>query len=246
MLAVYTRNVLLNQATLVSLFAAMLLVPRFLVLPMSTTVPVGADWRMIGFTVIALVVAVFSMSKNMRNATAVATADGMSQAEIHNREPETNNGFFGTKWVQLSTVTCMLVAVVVGSMWFWRHCFHDPMLVSQRFRWWALAFFAGLSILLSSRGGFWKYAGRHISEAWRPRLQSGVHPGPGGCLRLRRPPFSVLVPGPHAVVENPGPARSLACRNLGTSAAVHGSGRSPASCRWGSWVWISPTRAANG
>ena len=113
MIAVYTRNVLLNQATLFALLGTLLLVPRFLALPMSTTAGAqghGDLWILV-LSIMALVVAVACMSRNMNHATAMADVGGLTQAQMDARPRDPINGFYGTKWVQISVVACMLVAV---------------------------------------------------------------------------------------------------------------------------------------
>jgi len=166
MIAVYTRNVSLNQATLFALLGTLLLAPRFLALPMSPIAPAGNLWMM-WLTLGALLVAVTCMSFNMQHATAMADVDGPSQAHVDKRRRDPLDGFYGTAWVQISVVMCMLVAVTFGSMWFWRNLGSNGELDGKWWKWLAGVFFFVLSALLAVRGGFWNYAGRRFKPEWR-------------------------------------------------------------------------------
>jgi hypothetical protein len=169
MFAVYTRNVLLNQATLFAWLGTLLLLPRFLALPMSTVQKGPADLWMMGLASISLIVAVFCMSRNMNHATASANVDGLSQAALDARPIDPIDGFYGTKWVQISVVACMLVAVIFGSMWFWRNMGDNGEPSNSWWRWEALSFFVALSALLAIFGGFWDCFGPRYKAKPRKR-----------------------------------------------------------------------------
>ena len=161
MAAVYTRNLVLNQAIIIAVLGTLLLVPRLLLFPMKIAMP---DQWMAWVAAITLFVAVLCMSLNMRNAVAATLGTpGRISRWLDARLPEY---FYDPGWVQALVIFNMLAAVYFGSLWTWRHL---SLLEHPTLRVWfyALGFAAFLSLLLSVIGGFvHRFRGRQTGSQW--------------------------------------------------------------------------------
>jgi hypothetical protein len=161
MAAVYTRNLVLNQAIIIAVLGTLLLVPRLLLFPMKIAMP---DQWMAWLAAIALFVAVLCMSLNMRNAVAATLGTpGRVSRWLEARLPDC---FYNPGWVQALVVFNMLVAVYLGSLWTWRHF---ALLEGHKGKvsLVALGSAAVLSLLLSVIGGFvHRFRGRQAGSQW--------------------------------------------------------------------------------
>jgi hypothetical protein len=161
MAAVYTRNLVLNQAIIIAVLGTLLLVPRLLLFPMKIAMP---DQWMAWVAAIALFLAVLCMSLNMRNAVAATLGNpGRVSRWLDSRLPDY---FYDPGWVQALVIINMLAAVYFGSLWTWRHI----ALLAEKKRTVllvALLSAAVLSLLLSVIGGFvHRFRGRQTGSRW--------------------------------------------------------------------------------
>ena len=158
MVAVYTRNLILNQAVLFAVFATILLVPRFLAFPLSKGF---CDWHGdLTFLVIAtalLFFAVLFMAIDLNAATEIRDAESPAPPAVPPTEGAgTRSG--AAQLVPWFAVVLMLLAVYCGSVWMWR----SGTVPHQLGKHWdtrdylAVGLFAFLSLLLSLVGGFWR------------------------------------------------------------------------------------------
>ena len=163
MAAIYTRNVILNQAILVSILGTILLVPRLLVFPMKYSMP---DLWMLWIAGVTLVVAVFCMSLNMRHAVSATLGPPGRFAQW--LLPLVPDWVYDAGSIQVLVVGNMLLAVYCGSLWMWRNLallepMSRPVLIS------ILVAAAGLSLLLSGLGGFvHQFRIRQAGARWWP------------------------------------------------------------------------------
>lgn len=160
MVAVYSRNLFLNQLILIATLGALLLIPRLLLYPLA--IDMKHDWGMWLCAALALVTAVIFMSKNMMNA--VADAPGL-RTDSTAEPPPGNERKYTPQFIRRWIVGIMLLAVYLGSVWFWRHiCKLD------HYKGW-VTFIGGvsagiLSFLLSYLGGFvTKYKARQTGAS---------------------------------------------------------------------------------
>ncbi len=172
MVAVYFRNVLLNQATLLGVLGTLLLIPRFVGLPMY--VRAAGDNLILYTAIILMIVAIIGIACNMRRATALSGADAqrsdraedMSQergAEARQNDAE-RSWFYGPVAIHLIVVSSMLLAVYFGSLWFWSNT-RDTIYALDRWRfgsWIAVLIFVVLAALLALVGGFWQSFGKRL------------------------------------------------------------------------------------
>jgi len=146
--AVYSRNVVLNQAVLVTFLGTLLLVPRLMLAPMMLA---GADRWMWMVAAFALLFAVTCMSLNMRKA--VADSLGKPGPLARWLEPRLPKALYHPRYILTLVVGNILVAVYFGSVWMWRHIpevsGNEPAILKVSF-----GFAAILSLLLSGLGGF--------------------------------------------------------------------------------------------
>lgn len=146
--AVYSRNVVLNQAVLISFLGTMLLIPRLLQAPLMVE---GADQWMWRLAAVALVFAVLCMSLNMRKA--VADSLGPPGRLARWLDPKLPMALYQPRYILALVVGNILLAVYLGSVWMWRHIVeidsNERALLAK-----ALIFAAILSLLLSGLGGF--------------------------------------------------------------------------------------------
>jgi hypothetical protein len=170
MIAVYLRNVLLNQATLFALLGALMLMPRFLnlILPdqgVPGSHPHGAlDASLATVALSALALAFGFMSWNLSRATAsVGISEGQERdqqsdapgpKERRGNRPEALSGTLG---VQLLVVACLLISALLGFVWLWRNIGYADQARSE----WggvavALTLFTILWGMIAIFGGFWK------------------------------------------------------------------------------------------
>jgi len=146
--AVYSRNVVLNQAVLITFLGTMLLVPRLLQAPMMLS---GADQWMWMVAALALLFAVTCMSLNMRKAVEDSLGKpGPLALWLEARLPK---ALYHPHYIVLLVVGNILVAVYFGSVWMWRHipevADNERTILTAAF-----GFAAILSLLLSGLGGF--------------------------------------------------------------------------------------------
>lgn len=138
MAAVYSRNLALNQATLICVLGFLLLIPRFLVYPLTLE---GNDTWMWVAAIALVATGVYCMSVNIGSSvspSSTATGGINSWARDH---------------VQLSVIATFLVGMYFGSLWIWRNiCFLEDNKESVVIG--ASIIAAFLSLLLSIKGGF--------------------------------------------------------------------------------------------
>jgi len=172
MVAVYVRNVLLNQATLFALLGTVLLIPRFVALPMYLQSK-GENWTL--YVAIGLAAtAIIGMAWNMHRATAVAGGKATTATQSagnpdtadagDRRRAETRSWLYGPVGIQMTVVSCMLFAVYCGSLWFWRNVDVAIYPLNRtHFPWWiAFCIFMALAATLAIGGGFWQSFGRRL------------------------------------------------------------------------------------
>ena len=152
-----------NQATLVAVLGTILMIPRLLAFPMQCIMP---DWWMLLIAGIALLVAVFCMSLNMRNA--VRATLGPPGWLARRLAPMAPNGIYDAGSIQVLVVGNMLLAVYCGSLWMSRHiAWLANMTWSAQII--ILLAAAGLSLLLSGLGGFvHQFRLRQSGAGWWP------------------------------------------------------------------------------
>ena len=146
--AVYSRNVVLNQAVLIAFLGTVLLIPRLLQAPLMIA---GTDQWMWQLAAFALVFAVVCMSLNMRKA--VADSLGPPGPLARWLDPKLPMALYQPRYIVALVVGNILLAVYLGSVWLWRHIVEvalDEKTILSR----ALIFAAILSLLLSGLGGF--------------------------------------------------------------------------------------------
>jgi hypothetical protein len=177
--AVYTRNLALNQAVLFTFFAALLIVPRWLGIPMLLK---GYGWRhglwMAGAACFLLLVAVAVLSVNLRNAVGAATSTDEAEAPPAPPPKRALSFPYGPGWLQALVVGTMLGAVYLGSLWMWIY------VQRPRSVFWicAGAFFFLLSLLLAWVGGFVKCFRRRLTgRGWWPVVLALVAIGSAGA-----------------------------------------------------------------
>jgi Patatin-like phospholipase len=160
--AVYTRNLVLNQATILAVLGTALLLPRLLIFPVVIKMPHDNWMGWVAAT--ALLLAVVFMSLNMRNALARTVSNpGKVSRWVNSRVP---HWLYETLWVQVLVVVEILLAVYLGSLWIWRHLTQLETKtghVSLA----ALVCAAFLSCLLSWLGGFvQRFRHRQSGSEW--------------------------------------------------------------------------------
>ena len=174
MAAVYLRNVLLNQATLVAGIGALLLVPRWIGAPLirwcGTTK--GSSLWILAIAVILLVLAMFGVGRNLATATADPCIPPPKPEKDRAPQPST------LRFIQWFLVLPFLFASGIASQWFWINIRSEDL---HKFVSWdtvySMSFFAILSFILSWAGGVAQcFKGRpvrhHASLAWA--LMAGV------------------------------------------------------------------------
>lgn len=146
--AVYSRNVVLNQAVLISFLSTILLLPRLLLAPLMVA---GSDRWMWQLAAVELVFAVTCMSLNMRKA--VADSLGPPGRLARWLDPKLPMAIYQPRYILALVVGNILLSVYFGSVWIWRHIVevdkYEAAILAR-----ALVFAAILSLLLSGLGGF--------------------------------------------------------------------------------------------
>ena len=120
MAAVYTRNVILNQAVLFSVFAAILLIPRFLAFPLyDNFCNRYGDLAFMTLASILLLISVLCISIDLNVATQPAEATNPAQPadQVAEGTGVTSNKDTLVRWL---AVFPMLLAAYCGSIWMWR------------------------------------------------------------------------------------------------------------------------------
>jgi hypothetical protein len=162
MAAVYTRNVVLNQAILIAVLGSLLLIPRLLIFPMRIAMEHDRwMWLAAG---LALLLAVIFIALNMRNAVAGALGHRVKLGQwLDSHLPD---WVYEAAWIQVLVIGAMLTAVYCGSVWLWRNLTY----VDKRIHTLSIIAFicaAVLSLLLSGLGGFVeKFRGRQSGNTW--------------------------------------------------------------------------------
>ena len=154
--AVFFRNVALNQVTLAALIGALMLVPRFAVLPLMR--PAHShwveNWLIVG-AILLVAVAVSLISFNLRKVIA-DPADDTARQDDSNWWRRLN--LLDDLGVQVGCVLFMLTGVTLGSTWFWVNIENDALhsINAKPFWWIAASFSFVLSLLITIFGGSFK------------------------------------------------------------------------------------------
>ena len=169
MAAVYLRNVILNQLTLVLGFGAILIVPRLVGTLVSAEYfePQWMDWTVGGIAVALLAGSVAFMAKSLDNVTRISGMTSPAQKE----DAETNDTTQLEKpdkppRVQLFCVFPLLVAVLIAAPIFWKHA------ADATAEFYVIAFgcFCLLSLFLSLVGGFVRCFQARLAGSTTPKL----------------------------------------------------------------------------
>jgi hypothetical protein len=197
MAAVYTRNLLLNQATLIAAIGLLLMVPRLVIFPLLSVCRCGvSEGTLMWLSLLLLFFSVSSMAWHLKSATAKGCGYPASDdAGEEKRPPRARFGrtLEGSDVVQLTCVFPVMLSVICGSTWFWMNIHTGIDEFIQDWRWfWLGSFgvFAVLSFILSAAGGVQKcfqkrlrYAGAFY--AWLLMIFAALVTGAAATLLLR-------------------------------------------------------------
>jgi hypothetical protein len=174
MAAVYSRNLFLNQATLISVLGFFLLLPRFMTFSLTLDF---SDWLTGVPAVLLLGIAVYCMAVNIGAAASAAEPNSVPLARAAaGTQSATEPAFhsWARDHVQYSVIAPFLVAMYLGSVSIWRSQefleSHPKILLGFAF---GIACF--LSFLLLWRGGFIReYKQRPVGSSVWSLVMGGI------------------------------------------------------------------------
>jgi len=158
-IAVFLRNVALNQVTLAAIIGALMLLPRFAVWPLMQTPGTTTTWAhnwMIELAIALSTASVILVSINLLRVTADVANDDVEKLSPGwwSRTVDFLSSL-GNTGVQVACVSLMIAGVSFGSGWFWLNIGNNELLKVENTGFWRWAFgvffFLSLSITVCCR-----------------------------------------------------------------------------------------------
>jgi hypothetical protein len=159
-IAVYVRNVTLNQVILAALIGALMLLPRFAVKlfqpsPVESTIAAGSEWLSLWLIGVALALMIYSVAVISINLWRVTADPGKNEPAPADANSSAQLNSLGAQGVNWNCVATMILGVACASVWFWKNINNNALRGFELNWFWLLA---GLGFIIFS--GFITFCSR--------------------------------------------------------------------------------------